>query len=164
MDHLQWSVCCRSEQSVWNTKTRMQRKSCTWNEFKNMYINTQTSAKPMETVSYSKSRLLQSTRLFIYSINFIRVAVHITRVTRVHMRENTYKPSSTEDALIRVHYRVLRGLQFCVRARPAPAKLKQALPRWSLRNFARTRTADHPNPPALFRSQTSTCPKTTKNS
>jgi len=43
---------------------------------------------------------------------------------------------------------VLRGLKFSVRTRPALAKFKPARPRTrrSLRNFARTRPADHPNP------------------
>jgi len=52
-----------------------------------------------------------------------------------------------------VRSRVLRGLKFCVRSRPAPVKFKPA-----------PQTITTRAQPALFRSQTRTCPKTTKKS
>jgi len=57
-----------------------------------------------------------------------------------------------------VAIRVLRGLKFCVRSRPAPAGV------WEILTAPAPQTIPTRARPALFRSQTRTSPKTTKNS
>jgi len=51
-----------------------------------------------------------------------------------------------------IHTRVLRGLKFCVRTRPAPRlhEIEKFCPHPPRTLLTRTRPADHPNPPHFF--------------
>jgi len=70
-------------------------------------------------------------------------------------------------------YKVLLGLKFFIRSRPAPAKVKYTphplqqsspLQPHTLLTTPASQTIPARAYPALFRSQTRTCPKTSKNS